>query len=85
MAIINNVDNPLDVKFGLESDVCYYCLKEYYDSLNPETIDVIVARENLKGRLTGKKIWKNKGANNIVICPEHLQKIYKEVVPDGEE
>lgn len=82
MAILNFNQSPVGVRFANENDVCYYCLKEYYNSLDKNTRDIIVAREDLKGRLTNQKIWNNKGANNIVICKDHLHKILEECEPD---
>lgn len=85
MALLNFSPSPLGVRFANENDVCYYCLKEYYDSLDKNNRDIIIARGDLKGKLTNQKIWNNKGANNIVICQKHLHQILEECGPYTEE
>ena len=86
MSVFTKIESQFDVKFANENDVCFYCLKEYMHDkfLNHEETDPVRAREELKNRLTGQKIYKNKGAYSITICKEHIKKIADEVL-GGEE
>ena len=79
MSLYQKIEQPYDVKFATENDVCDYCLKEYMKELFDEgkEYDPVRCRENLKNRLTNQKIYKLGGAYSVTICKDHLKKIYE--------
>jgi len=69
------LDNNFDVSLANNYDVCYYCLKKHMQ--NNKITSPILARTELQGNLEGKKVWKNKGASQVVICQKHIEDIAK--------
>lgn len=75
--IISKRLNDVDVMYGNELDVCNYCLNEELRKSETKNIDEI--RRNMRGRLSGHKLYKLTGYKEVCICKHHLEKILEEV------
>lgn len=86
MAILERERNKLDITLGRDDDCCLYCIKELLSvpDILPENNNEIYAQEKLKGRLSGKPIYKNR-RRNLVICMEHLKQMVKQGDGESEE
>ena len=78
MAILEKEFNKLDVDFGKEPDVCLYCVKDLLKNVEPENNNIVYAEKELRGKLVGQRIYRNK-RRNLVICADHLKKIVEKV------
>ena len=84
MAILEKEFNELDVDFGKEPDVCLYCVKDLLKTVEPENNNIVYAEKELRGKLVGQRIYRNK-RRNLVICADHLKKIIEKVLPSEVE
>lgn len=84
MAILEKEIDELDVDFGKEPDVCLYCVKDLLKSVEPENNNIVYAEKELRGKLVGQRIYRNK-RRNLVICADHLKKIAEKVNPSEVE
>lgn len=86
MAILERESNKLDITLGRAEDCCLYCIKEFLSGpdISRENNNEIYAQEKLKGRLSGKPIYKNR-RRNLVICMEHLRQMAKQGGGEHEE
>lgn len=78
MAILEKEFDELDVDFGKEPDVCLYCVKDLLKTVEPENNNIVYAEKELRGKLVGQRIYRNK-RRNLVICADHLKKIVEKV------
>lgn len=84
MAILEKENDELDVDFGKESDVCLYCVKDLLKNVEPENNNIVYAEKELRGKLVGQRIYRNK-RRNLVICADHLKQIVEKVIPSEVE
>ena len=86
MAILERESNWLNITLGRDDDCCLYCIKELLNDSDilPENNNEIYAQEKLKGKLSGKPIFKNR-RRNLVICMEHLRQMLKQGGGESEE
>ena len=80
MAILEKENNELDVDFGKEPGVCLYCVKDLLKNVEPENNNIVYAEKELRGKLVGQRIYRNK-RRNLVICADHLKQIVEKVIP----
>ena len=78
MALLKKEFDELDVDFGKEPDVCLYCVKDLLKNVEPENNNIVYAEKELRGKLVGQRIYRNK-RRNLVICADHLKKIVEKV------
>lgn len=77
------IDNVLNVYVASDSDVCNICLDEFTEK---NKVTYSMAREQLKGKLNGERIFKLKFHGGIyIICEHHLKKILDMVETNNEE
>ena len=84
MAILEKEFDELDVDFGKEPDVCLYCVKDLLKTVEPENNNIVYAEKELRGKLVGQRLYRNK-RRNLVICADHLKKIVEKVSPSEVE
>lgn len=84
MALLEKEFDELDVDFGKEPDVCLYCVKDLLKNEEPENNNIVYAEKELRGKLVGQRIYRNK-RRNLVICADHLKKIVEKVLPSEVE
>ena len=80
MALLEKENDELDVDFGKEPDVCLYCVKDLLKNVESENNNIVYAEKELRGKLVGQRIYRNK-RRNLVICADHLKQIVKKVSP----
>lgn len=80
MALLKKEFDELDVDFGKEPDVCLYCVKDLLKNVESENNNIVYAEKELRGKLVGQRIYRNK-RRNLVICADHLKQIVKKVCP----
>lgn len=78
MALLEKEIDELDVDFGKEPDVCLYCVKDLLKNVELENKNIVYAEKELRGKLVGQRIYRNK-RRNLVICADHLKKIVEKV------
>ena len=84
MALLEKEIDELDVDFGKEPDVCLYCVKDLLKNVELENNNIVYAEKELRGKLVGQRIYRNK-RRNLVICADHLKKIVEKVSPSEVE
>lgn len=73
------VNEALSVSIATEEDCCNKCLEAY---TKEHRITYVKAREELKGRLTGKRVFKIRfHGGTYILCADHLKQIADLVVP----
>ena len=84
MALLNGLHQEGELTtYGHRGDVCRYCLEE---KARADKIDIVKARNALKGELEGEKVLKFiVNGNEIVICKDHIKKITDEIFPKESE
>lgn len=67
------VDDTLNIHIASESDICNICLDEF---VTKNKATYIIAREQLKGKLKGERIFKLRfHGGTYILCEHHIQQI----------
>ena len=71
------IDKDLNVYIASDDDICNICLDEFVKENN---VTYVMAREQLKNKLKGERIFTLKFHGGIyVLCEHHLQKILEAI------
>lgn len=67
------VDDTLNIHIASENDICNMCLDEF---VTKNKATHVIAREQLKGKLKGERIFKLRfHGGTYVLCEHHIQQI----------
>lgn len=67
------VDDTLNIHIASESDICNMCLDEF---VTKNKTTHVIAREQLKGKLKGERIFKLRfHGGTYILCEHHIQQI----------
>lgn len=79
--MLENLDTEITkgvcVTYAGPNDTCNLCVDEYVKANykeNPDVMNPVRAREELRGKLYGHKVFKIK-RNGFVVCADHIAKI----------
>lgn len=67
------VDDTLNIHIASENDICNMCLDEF---VTKNKTTHVIAREQLKGKLKGERIFKLRfHGGTYILCEHHIQQI----------
>lgn len=67
------VDDTLNIHIASENDICNMCLDEF---VTENKTTHVIAREQLKGKLKGERIFKLRfHGGTYILCEHHIQQI----------
>lgn len=67
------VDDTLNIYIASENDICNMCLDEF---VTENKTTHVIAREQLKGKLKGERIFKLRfHGGTYILCEHHIQQI----------
>lgn len=76
------IDDMLNIHIASENDICNMCLDEF---VTKNKATHVIAREQLKGKLKGERIFKLRfHGGTYVLCEHHIQQIL-DILKGGQE
>ncbi len=67
------IDDTLNIHIASENDICNMCLDEF---VTKNKTTHVIAREQLKGKLKGERIFKLRfHGGTYILCEHHIQQI----------